>query len=375
MGTPKQMTIPQADLRKQYETIKEEIDDAISRVVDQTRFVRGPFCAEFEQAFARFCETGYAVGVANGTDALMLALRAVGVGPGDEVITVPFTFTATAEAIHWVGAKIVFVDICAENYTMDVAQVEARITERTRAILPVHLYGHPADLDPLLALAKKYDLKIIEDAAQAHGARYKGRRVGSLGHAGCFSFYPGKNLGAYGDAGGVTTDDARVAENVRKLGDHGSSKKYVNDMLGFNSRLDGLQAAVLQVKLGHLEAWNARRREITAYYNEALADIEEIELPGESDWAESVYHLYVIQVPDRDAVRQKLNDAGIGAAVHYPRPLHLQPAYAFLGLGEGSFPVAERAAERVLSLPNFPEMTEAQLAYVVEHVRAIFGKR
>ncbi|RMF64825.1 MAG: DegT/DnrJ/EryC1/StrS family aminotransferase [Calditrichaeota bacterium] len=369
------MTIPQADLRKQYETIKEEIDDAISRVVDQTRFVRGPFCAEFEQAFARFCETGYAVGVANGTDALMLALRAVGVGPGDEVITVPFTFTATAEAIHWVGAKIVFVDICAENYTMDVAQVEARITERTRAILPVHLYGHPADLDPLLALAKKYDLKIIEDAAQAHGARYKGRRVGSLGHAGCFSFYPGKNLGAYGDAGGVTTDDARVAENVRKLGDHGSSKKYVNDMLGFNSRLDGLQAAVLQVKLGHLEAWNARRREITAYYNEALADIEDIEPPGESDWAESVYHLYVIQVPDRDAVRQKLNDAGIGAAVHYPRPLHLQPAYAFLGLGEGSFPVAERAAERVLSLPNFPEMTEAQLAYVVEHVRAIFGKR
>lgn len=365
--------IPQADLKAQYEAIKDDIHRAIARVLESTQFVRGGAVAEFEAAFADYCGVEHAVGVANGTDALMLALRALGIGPGDEVITTPFTFTATGEAIYWVGADIVFADIAPDTYTIDVGQIEAKITERTRAILPVHLYGHPADMDGILEIARKHDLKVIEDAAQAHGARYKGRRVGQFGHAACFSFYPGKNLGAYGDAGAVVTNDAKVADTIRKLGDHGSSKKYENELMGFNSRLDGIQGAVLNVKFKHLDAWNRRRREIANYYNRAFADIDALTTPQEASWAEGVYHLYVLQVANRDAVKQKLNDAGIGAAIHYPRPLHLQKAYDFLGLKKGSFPVAERAGERVLSLPNYPEMTEEQLAYVVEQVRRAVG--
>lgn len=364
------MKIPQADLRAQYETIKDEVHEAITRVCESTQFVRGQAVAEFEQAFARYCGVEHAAGVANGTDALMLALRALGIGPGDEVITTPFTFTATGEAIYWVGAKLVLVDIDPDTYTIDVAQIEDKITDNTRALMPVHLYGHPADMDAVLSIARKYDLKVIEDAAQAHGALYKGKRIGQFGHAACFSFYPGKNLGAYGDAGAVVTNDAKVADNVRRLGDHGSSKKYENDMMGFNSRLDGIQGAVLNVKLNHLDDWTRRRREITGYYNQAFAEMDELLTPQEASWAECVYHLYVLQVDDRDGVKQKLNDAGIGAAIHYPRPLHLQKAYDFLGLGKGSFPVSERTGERVLSLPNFPEMTEEQLQYVVEKVKA-----
>ncbi|MFQ5650476.1 MAG: DegT/DnrJ/EryC1/StrS family aminotransferase [bacterium] len=361
--------IPQADLRAQYETIKHEILESITQVIESTQFVRGSASKQFEEAFARYCESEYAVGVANGTDALMLALRALGVGAGDEVITSAFTFTATGEAIYWVGAKPVFVDIDARNYTMAVSQIEAAVTEKTRAIIPVHLYGHPADMDAILGIAKKYDLKVIEDAAQAHGARYKGKKVGSLGHAACFSFYPGKNLGAYGDAGGVVTSDPKVAETIRKLGDHGSSKKYENDLMGFNSRLDGIQGAVLGVKLQHLDRWNKRRREITEFYNHAFEDVDGIQTPEEASWAECVYHLYVVQVDNRDAVKQRLNEAGIGAAIHYPRPLHLQQSYHFLGLPKGSFPVSERAGERVLSLPNYPEMTEEMLRVVVEKVK------
>ena len=361
--------IPQADLKAQYRTIKEEIDAAVLGVIESTQFVRGPAVRDFEAAFARYCETAYAVGVANGTDALILALRALGIGPGDEVITVPFTFTATTEAIHWVGARIVFVDIRADHYTMDVEQVEAALTERTRALLPVHLYGHPADLQPLLELAQKHNLKVLEDAAQAHGARYHGRRVGSLGHAASFSFYPGKNLGAYGDAGGVVTNDGKIAERIKRLGDHGSARKYENVEPGFNSRLDVLQAAVLNVKLKYLDRWNARRREIAHRYNELFRDVEAIVTPAEAPWAEPVYHLYVIQVPDRDRVKQRLNEHGIGAAVHYPKPLHLQPAYAFLGLERGRFPVSERVAERVLSLPNYPEMTDEMVELVAEKVK------
>jgi dTDP-4-amino-4,6-dideoxygalactose transaminase len=363
--------IPQADLKAQYETIKPEIDRAIQEVIASTQFVRGKAVKDFEDAFARYCEAKFAVGVANGTDALWLTLRALGIGAGDEVITVPFTFAATAEAIHWVGAKIVLVDINSENYTMDVQQIEERISKRTKAIMPVHLYGHPADLDPILNLAQKYDLKIIEDAAQAHGARYKGRRVGSFGHAAGFSFYPGKNLGAYGDAGAVTTNDPKVAERIKMLGDHGSLKKYDNDELGFNSRLDSLQAAVLQVKLNHLERWNQRRQEITALYNQAFKNVEEIVTPKASPWAEPVYHLYVIQVNHRDALKQRLNEMGIGAGIHYPKPLHLQKAYAFLGLKPGSFPVSEHAAKTVLSLPNYPEMTDAMVEYVAEKAKEL----
>jgi len=363
------LRIPQADLRAQYESIKADILPALQDVCESTQFVRGKYAKAFEDAFARYCEAKFAIGVGNGTDALHLALMAAGVGPGDEVITSPFTFTATAEAIHWAGAAVVFADISAENYTIDVREIEAKITDKTKAIIPVHLYGHPADMDAILDLAKQRDLIVIEDAAQAHGARYKGKRVGSLGHAGCFSFYPGKNLGAYGDAGGVVTSDAKIAENIRKLGDHGSSKKYHNDMMGFNSRLDGMQAAVLHIKLKHLDAWNQKRRDITAFYNEAFKDLPGLETPHESSWAESVYHLYVVQVDGRDAVKQKLNDAGIGAAIHYPTPLHFLEAYAFMGLGKGSFPVAERAGQRVMSLPNYPEMSEEMLNYVVDKVK------
>jgi dTDP-4-amino-4,6-dideoxygalactose transaminase len=366
--------IPQVDLKAQYETIKDEIKQAIDEVLESTQFVRGQAVKAFEQKFAQYCETNYAVGVANGTDALCLALRAVGVGAGDEVITVPFTFTATAEAIHWVGAKSVFVDISSENYTIDVQQIEEHITERTKALLPVHLYGHPADMESILNLAKKYDLKVVEDAAQAHGALYKKRKVGSLGHAACFSFYPGKNLGAYGDAGAVVTNDAKIAENVKKLGDHGSLKKYQNDELGFNSRLDSLQAAVLQVKLRYLDNWNHRRREIADLYNQTFREQEGIVTPNVSPWAEPVYHLYVIQVEQRDRLKQKLNELGIGAAVHYPQPLHLLKAYQFLGYSRGRFPVSESLAEKVLSLPNYPEMSDEMVEFVAGKVRELARK-
>jgi len=363
------MRIPQADLRAQYETIKNEVTHVITEAIESTQFVRGQASMRFEERFAAYCEVDYAVGVANGTDALMLALRAIGLQAGDEVITVPFTFTATAEAIHWVGGTPVFVDIDPANYTMDASKIEDKITDRTRVIMPVHLYGHPADMDPILELAKKYDLKVIEDAAQAHGALYKGRKVGSFGQAAAFSFYPGKNLGAYGDAGGVVTSDVKIADMVRKLGDHGSVKKYENETMGFNSRLDGIQGAVLGVKLTHLDGWTKRRREITRFYNEALKDVEGLATPRESSWAESVYHLYVVQVDNRDQVKQRLNEAGIGAAIHYPRPLHLQKSYDFMKLGPGSFPVSEAAGQRVLSLPNYPEMTDEMLAYVVQQVK------
>lgn len=365
------MKIPQADLKAQYQTIKDEVHAAITKIIESTQFVRGSASKEFEASFAKYCETEHAVGVANGTDALMLALRALGVREGDEVITSAFTFTATAEAIYWVGAKPVLVDIDPDYYTLDVEKVRAAVTDKTRAIIPVHLYGHPADMDPILEVAKQHDLKVLEDAAQAHGARYKGKKAGSMGHAATFSFYPGKNLGAYGDAGGVVTNDAKVADSTRALGDHGSVRKYENEFMGFNSRLDGIQAAVLNVKMKYIDEWTRRRREIAAFYNDALADVDGIETPRESSWAECVYHLYVIQVDDRDQVKQKLNAAGIGAAIHYPRPLHLQKAYDFLGLGRNTFPVAERAGDRVLSLPNYPEMTEEMVERVVAEVEGV----
>ncbi len=315
----------------------------------------------------------HAVGVANGTDALMLALRAVGVGEGDEVITTPFTFAATVEAIHWAGAKIVFVDINTENYTIDIKQIEEKITARTRAIIPVHLYGHPADMESILELAREYDLKIIEDAAQAHGALYKGKRVGSFGTASTFSFYPGKNLGAYGDGGAVVTNDVKVADNVRKLADHGCLNKYEHEQPGFNSRLDSIQAAVLNVKLKYLDDWTKRRREIARFYNEVFAQTSEVITPKESSWAEAVYHLYVVQVPNRDILKQKLNEAGIGAGIHYPIPLHLQKAYGFLDLKKDSYPVSEKAAESVLSLPNYPEMTDEMVGVVVNKFKSFLN--
>lgn len=361
-------TIPLVDLKAQYAALKPEIDAAIARVIANASFILGPEVRAFEAAFAAYCQAEHAVGVSSGTAALELTLRALGIGPGDEVITTPFTFIATAEAISAVGATPVFADIDPATYNLDPAAVEAAVTARTRAILPVHLYGQPADMDGLASVAQRYGLKLIEDAAQAHGAEHRGRRVGSLADAACFSFFPGKNLGCYGDGGAVVTNDANLADRVRRLRDHGRTSKYVHEEVGFGHRLDALQAAILAAKLPHLDAANAARRRLAERYSRLLADTD-LALPYAPAHVTPVYHLYVVRTARRDQVLAHLQQRGIGAGVHYPLPLHLQPAYRFLGLRPGQFPVAEAAAAQVLSLPLFPEMTEAQQDRVVAALR------
>ncbi|HSN73914.1 MAG TPA: DegT/DnrJ/EryC1/StrS family aminotransferase [Anaerolineae bacterium] len=364
--------MPLVDLKAQYAALRPEIDAAIARVIANTSFIMGPEVRAFEEAFAAWCQARYAVGVSSGTAAIELTLRALGVGPGDEVITTPFTFIATAEAISATGATPVFADIDPATYNLDPAAVEAAITPRTRALLPVHLYGQPADMDALAAIAQSHGLALIEDAAQAHGGEIDGRRVGSLGDVACFSFYPGKNLGAYGDGGAVTTDDAVLAARLRKLRDHGRSSKYLHDELGYAHRLDALQAAILAAKLPHLDAANAARRRLAARYRELLAD-SDLVLPFVPDGVTPVWHLYVIRTLRRDDLLASLKAQGIEAGIHYPLPLHLQPAYRSLGLGPGSFPVAEDAARQVLSLPLFPEMTEKQQKRVAAALGAEVG--
>jgi dTDP-4-amino-4,6-dideoxygalactose transaminase len=354
-----QSTIPLVDLKAQYAALRPDIDAAIARVIANTSFIMGPEVRAFEDAFAAYCQARYAVGVSSGTAAIELTLRALGVGPGDQVITTPFTFIATAEAISATGATPVFADIDPATYNLNPAAVDAAITPRTRALLPVHLYGQPADITALAAIARRHGLALIEDAAQAHGAEVNGRRVGSLGHAACFSFYPGKNLGAYGDGGAVTTDDEALAGRLRKLRDHGRVSKYVHDELGYGHRLDAMQAAILGAKLPHLDAANATRRRLAARYDELLAD-SDLVLPFVPEGVAPVWHLYVVRTPRRDDVLASLKAQGIEAGIHYPLPLHLQPAYRSLGQGPGSFPVAEAAAQQVLSLPLFPEMTDEQ---------------
>jgi dTDP-4-amino-4,6-dideoxygalactose transaminase len=365
--------IPLIDLKAQYASIKPAIDAAVQRVLDETAFVLGPQVESFETAFARYCEVRHAIGISSGTAALQLALLACGVGPGDEVITSCFTFIATAEAISHAGARPVLVDINPDDFNLVPEQVEAAIGPRTKAIIPVHLFGWPADLDRLLDIACRHRLELIEDAAQAHGARYRGRRVGTFGKAACFSFYPGKNLGAYGDAGMVVTGDDALAARLRLLRDHGRRTKYEHVIVGHGERLDTMQGAVLEVKLPHLDGWNAARRHAAARYRELLADLPLV-LPADFPNVESVYHLFVIRTADRDRVLHELLDAGIGAGVHYPIPLHLQPAYAHLGYGPGSFPVAEQAAREVLSIPLYPEITQAQLCEVADRLRAALGR-
>ena len=360
------------DLQAQYRTIRLEIDAAIEQVVANASFILGEEVREFEEAFAAYCGVRYCIGVSSGTAALRLALEACGVGPGDEVITSPHTFVATAEAICHKGARPVFADIDPVSYNLDPAQVEQMITAKTKAILPVHLYGQPADMDSLLEIARRRDLKVIEDAAQAHGAEYRGSRVGGLGEAACFSFYPAKNLGAYGDAGAVVTNDPRVAESVRMLRDHGRHSKYEHKVIGFGERLDALQAAVLSVKLRHLDEWNDQRRQVALLYREML-DGYNVPLPEEMHGVRHVYHLFVVRVPNRDAAIAKLKEAGIEAGVHYPVPLHLQPAFSWLGYREGDFPNAEQAAREVLSLPTYPELTEGEISRVVEALMATVG--
>jgi len=347
--------------------MRPEIDAAIAGVLDRGWFILGEEVRSFEEEFAAYCGTRYGVGVASGTDALHLALRAVGVGPGDEVITVANAGVPGVAAIEMAGGRPVFVDVDPVTYNLNPALIEEAITTRTRAILPVHLYGHPADMDPIMEIARRHNLFVVEDAAQAHGALYKGRRVGSLGHVGCFSFYPTKNLGAYGDGGMVVTNDPELAERVRRMRQYGWESQYYSTMRGVNSRLDELQAAILRVKLRILENWNARRRQIATLYTELLGR-SSLVLPTEAPDAVHVYHLYVVRSDCRDALREQLRRAGIGTGVHYPLPAHLQEAYRDLGYSSGSLPVTECLAREVLSLPMFPELTEDEVEQVVEAV-------
>jgi dTDP-4-amino-4,6-dideoxygalactose transaminase len=363
--------VPMVDLRAQYLRIRPEIEAAISRVIESTRFILGEECGLFEREFAAWCDVGHACGVANGTDALILALRAFGVGPGDEVVTVANTFVATGEAILLNGARPVFVDVEPATHTLDPALLEGAITPRTRLIVPVHLYGQPADMDPIMGVARKHGIPVLEDAAQAHGAEIAGRRAGALGDAACFSFYPAKNLGAYGDAGMVTSDDAGFVARVRRIANHGAgADKYDNIVLGTNSRLDTLQAAVLRVKLRHLDGWNEERRERVTRYHAALGDVPGVVIPRERRGTRSAWHLYTIRTRDRDGLREHLAAQGIASAVHYPRPIHLQPAMATAGGRPGTLPVSEQLGREVLSLPLYPELELATVDRIATEVRA-----
>jgi len=365
------MSVPFVDLKKQYLSIKDEILDAVAGVFETTQFVLGKEVGEFEEEFSSFCGAKYGVAVNSGTSALHLALLAAGVGPGDEVITVPCTFVATVAAIVYTGAKPVFVDVDAVTYTMDPAQVEAAITPRTKAILPVHLYGNPVDMDPIIDIARRHGVLVIEDAAQAHGAEYKGRRCGSLGEMGCFSFYPGKNLGAYGEGGMVTTDNPEVVKKIRMLRDWGAEKKYEHVLKGYNYRMEGVQGAVLRVKLRYLESWTELRRAHAAAYQTMLSDTD-LKLPTEIPGNRHVYHVYGVLTRRRKELMETLNSQGIQTGIHYPYPVHLLPAYADLNYPKGAFPVSETIAEQELSLPMFPELSTDQIELVGQALRQCF---
>ncbi len=364
------MKVPFLDLKAQYETIRDEVAVAIQQVLDKTAFAGGPFVQKFEEEFAAFCGTKHCIGVGSGTDALWLALLGLGIGPGDEIITVPNTFIATAEAISYCGAKPVFVDVNEKTYTMNPALLEAAITPRTKAIIPVHLFGQMADMDPIIEIARKHKLYVVEDACQAHGAEYKGRRAGSIGDAGAFSFYPGKNLGAYGEAGAVVTNNPDLDKTIRMFRDHGQAKKYYHALIGWNARMDGIQGAVLSVKLKHLPQWNEARRKNAKAYDGLLKSLPGVTLPVEAANGKHVYHLYVICVKDRDSLIDALAKKEIFCGIHYPIPLHLQDAYRFLGKGQGSFPVAEESASRFVSLPMFSELSKSQIEFVASEVKS-----
>ena len=366
--------VPYLDLKAQYQSIKPEIDAAIARVLESCQFVLGPEVAGFEQDFAVYCGAAECIALNSGTSALHLALLAAGVGPGDEVVTVPFTFVASVAAVTYTGARPVLVDIDPRSFTMDPAAVEAAITPRTKAILPVHLYGQSADMDPIMEVARRHRLVVIEDAAQAHGAKYKGRPVGSIGDMGCSSFYPGKNLGAYGEGGAVTTSNAEYARTIRMLRDWGQDRKYHHQLRGFNYRMEGFQGAILRVKLRHLERWTEARRKVVNLYNELLAD-SGVETPAEMPWGRHVYHVYTLRADDRDGLQASLLAEGIQTGIHYPVPAHLQPAYADLGYGRGAFPHAETAAEQVLSLPLYPELSAQAVAEVAGAVKKAIANR
>ena len=361
--------VPFLDLQTQYQGIRNEINQAIQQVLDDSAYISGPYVESFENDFANFCRCQHAVGTSNGTSALWMCLQGLGIGPGDEVITVPNTFIATAEAISFSGARPVFVDVDERSYTMDPDLLEKAITPKTKAIIPVHLFGQPADMDPIMELAERYKLYVIEDACQAHGAEYKGRSAGTIGDMGCFSFYPGKNLGAYGEAGAAITGNRELAEKIRQLRDHGQTRKYHHAVIGWNGRMDGIQGAVLSVKLKYLARWTEARRNVAEQYGRLLRDFDAVIIPVEMDYAKHVYHIYPVRVKNRDEVAARLANRGITCMIHYPVPIHLQEAYRHFGLQKGSFPVSERCAEEFLSLPMFPELTGEQVEYVVQELR------
>jgi dTDP-4-amino-4,6-dideoxygalactose transaminase len=368
------MDVPFVDLKVQYTAIKAEIDTAIAAVIAQTAFVGGSYVEAFEAAFAGFCNVSHCIGVGNGTDAIFIALRALGIGKGDEVITVANSFIATSEAITMAGAKVVFVDIDPQTYNINVGKIEEKITSNTKAIIPVHLYGQPADMEPILNIARKYKLKVIEDAAQAHGAVYKDRKIGSIGDVACFSFYPGKNLGAYGDGGAIVTDDERLAVKARIIANHGRVDKYDHDLEGVNSRLDGLQAAILAVKLKYLAEWSEDRRKNACLYNEYLKNTGLI-TPVEIDQVKAVYHLYVVRVKKelRSKLQAHLKTKGISTGIHYPIALPNLKAYAYLNHQEHDFPEAAKAAGEILSLPMFPELSDEQISYLAQAVKEFYS--
>lgn len=369
------MRIPFLDLQAPYAELRDEFDAACRRVMQSGRFILGEELEAFESEFAAYCEAKYCIGVGNGLDALHLILRALGIGVGDEVIVPANTHIATWLAVSYAGATPVPVEPHSITYNLDVSQLEAAITSRTKAVMPVHLYGQPADMDPINELAERYGLKVIEDSAQAQGARYKGRRTGSLGHAAGFSFYPGKNLGAMGDAGAVVTNDASLAEQIRLLRNYGSEAKYYNRTKGYNSRLDELQAALLRVKLKRLDEWNERRRRMAELYLQNLEGIADLVLPYVPAEVEPVWHLFVVRTAQRRALQEHLSRVDIGTLIHYPQPPHRQQAYAELGYGRGSFPVAEKMADEVLSLPIGPHLSSAEFEYVLEQLATFANGR
>lgn len=361
--------IPLVDLKAQYNSIKDEINEAVIQTLESTQFVLGKAVASFEESFAGYMNVEHAVAVNSGTSSLHLAFLAADIQPGDEVITTPMTFIATVAAIRYTGAVPVFVDCDPKTYTIDPSQIEAKITSKTKAICPVHLYGQAAEMDAILDIAGRNSLKVIEDAAQAHGAEYKGKRVSGLGDIGCFSFYPGKNLGAYGEGGMVVTNDAGLAKKVRLMRDWGAEKKHHHDIIGFNYRMDGVQGAILGVKMKYIEEWTELRRQHAKKYDELLADVNEVTMPHTGASNRHVYHIYAVQVENRDQVIQKLWDNGIGAGMHYPVPVHLAGAHSDLGYKQGNFPVTELLSSREISLPLFPEMTDEQIVQVVETLK------
>jgi dTDP-4-amino-4,6-dideoxygalactose transaminase len=367
------MNVPLVDLKAQYQPLKQDLFGRFEEILDGMNLFLGPNVQAFEQEFAAYQEVERAIGVSDGTMALRMALLACGVGPGDEVVTVSHTFIATAEAIAMVGATPVFVDIDPGTYTMEVTQLEKALTPHTRAIVPVHLYGQPADMDPVLETAGRRGLRVIEDACQAHGARYKGRRIGGMGHMAAFSFYFSKNLGAYGEAGMVTTNDRELAKKVRMLRDHGSLQRYHHEFVGVNARLDEMQAAVLRAKLPFLDDWNVQRRAHAAHYGQLLSGLKGLEVPQAARYAEHVYHLYVLRVSRRDELKQYLQERGVGTGIHYPIPCHLQPAFQYLGYRKGDLPITEQVAGEILSLPMYPELSAAQRMYVADAIWTFYN--